>query len=253
MQLAQDGLISPHPCTHSIDEKIRKLDAELVKHRENIKRTRPGPAQEAAKRRALTVLKQKKLYESQRDQLYNQQYNIEQTSFAIQSMQDSVHTVQAMAVRRVVARGVMTWRGAASGVGQKLGTPSFYLWPQGHTSRIQLPWRVVQPPHKPLHGQAAGKELKQTMKHKDLRIENIESMQDSMQDLLVRRRGLHARWRGGYGAPCIFVMRHPSPAVACCAGGTPLPVSAQVHHSPTVPGHATRDHGGTGRQLRDPG
>ncbi|KFM26129.1 Charged multivesicular body protein 5 [Auxenochlorella protothecoides] len=147
----------------TIDEKIRKLDAELVKHRENIKRTRPGPAQEAAKRRALTVLKQKKLYESQRDQLYNQQYNIEQTSFAIQSMQDSVHTVQAMAVRRVVARGVMTWRGAASG--------------------------------------AAGKELKQTMKHKDLRIENIESMQDSMQDLLDMQHEITEALGANYATP----------------------------------------------------
>lgn len=81
-----------------MDENIRKLEAELVKHRDIIKRTRPGPAQEAAKRRALTVLKQKRLYENQRDQLYNQQYNIEQTTFAVQSMQDSVHTVQAMAV-----------------------------------------------------------------------------------------------------------------------------------------------------------
>ena len=84
--------------SHRLDEKIRKLEAELVKHRDIIKRTRPGPAQEAAKRRALTVLKQKRLYENQRDQLYNQQYNIEQTTFAVQSMQDSVHTVQAMAV-----------------------------------------------------------------------------------------------------------------------------------------------------------
>lgn len=111
------------PC--SLDDKIRKLDEQLAKHREIIKKTRPGPAQEAAKRRALTVggrtssaaaqalvpscyallpclgnvrlavlsppplqvLKQKRLYESQRDQLYNQQFNVEQTSFAMTSMQ----------------------------------------------------------------------------------------------------------------------------------------------------------------------
>lgn len=35
----------------------------------------------------LQVLKQKRLYESQRDQLYNQQFNVEQTSFAMTSMQ----------------------------------------------------------------------------------------------------------------------------------------------------------------------
>ena len=46
-------LLSPSP--HRLDEKLRKLDEQLVKHREVIKRTRPGPAQEAAKRRALNV------------------------------------------------------------------------------------------------------------------------------------------------------------------------------------------------------
>jgi hypothetical protein len=35
-------------------------------------------SQEAAKQRALRVLKQKKLYESQRDQLYSQQFNLDQ-------------------------------------------------------------------------------------------------------------------------------------------------------------------------------
>ena len=45
---------------------------------------------------ALQVLKQKRLYENQRGQLMNQQFNVDQTSFALQSMQDSVQTVQAM-------------------------------------------------------------------------------------------------------------------------------------------------------------
>lgn len=81
---------------NSIDEKIKKLDAQLVGHREAIRKARPGPAQEAAKRRALAVLKQKKMLESQRDQLYNQQFNMEQTSFALESVKDSVATVQAM-------------------------------------------------------------------------------------------------------------------------------------------------------------
>lgn len=44
----------------------------------------------------LQVLKQKKMLENQRDQLYNQQYNMEQTSFALESMKDSVNQVKAM-------------------------------------------------------------------------------------------------------------------------------------------------------------
>ena len=42
------------------------------------------------------VLKQKRLYETQRDQLYNQQFNVEQTAFVMENVQDSVQTVQAM-------------------------------------------------------------------------------------------------------------------------------------------------------------
>lgn len=80
----------------TLDEKIRKLDEQLMKHKEAIRKCRPGPAQEAAKRRALGVLKQKRLYESQREQLYNQQFNVEQTAFTMESARDSVQTIQAM-------------------------------------------------------------------------------------------------------------------------------------------------------------
>ena len=42
------------------------------------------------------VLKQKRLYENQREQLYNQQFNMEQTSFALESIKDTAQTVSAM-------------------------------------------------------------------------------------------------------------------------------------------------------------
>ena len=47
----------------SVDEKIKKLDAELSRYKEQIKKTRPGPAQEAVKARAMRVLKQKRMYD----------------------------------------------------------------------------------------------------------------------------------------------------------------------------------------------
>lgn len=40
---------------HRLDLKIDKLDEQLAKLRDQINRTRPGPAQEATKRRALQV------------------------------------------------------------------------------------------------------------------------------------------------------------------------------------------------------
>lgn len=45
-----------------MDEKIKRLDAELARYKEQIKKTRPGPAQEAVKARAMRVLKQKRMY-----------------------------------------------------------------------------------------------------------------------------------------------------------------------------------------------
>lgn len=36
------------------------------------------------------------MYEAQRDQLYNQQFNMEQTTFALQSVKDTADTVSAM-------------------------------------------------------------------------------------------------------------------------------------------------------------
>lgn len=47
----------------TVDEKIRKLDTELARYREQIKKTRPGPAQDAIKARAMRVLKQRKMYD----------------------------------------------------------------------------------------------------------------------------------------------------------------------------------------------
>lgn len=45
----------------TVDEKIKKLDTELARYKEQIKKTRPGPAQEAVKARAMRVLKQRRM------------------------------------------------------------------------------------------------------------------------------------------------------------------------------------------------
>ncbi|GAM21457.1 hypothetical protein SAMD00019534_046320 [Acytostelium subglobosum LB1] len=79
-----------------LDEKIRKLDQELSVYRQQLKNTRPGPAQNGIKAKAMRVLKQKKMYEAQRNQLSQQSFNMEQTKFATQSMQDTIITVGAM-------------------------------------------------------------------------------------------------------------------------------------------------------------
>lgn len=57
---------------------------------------RAGPAQEAVKRRALQSLKQKKMYENQRDQMMQQQFTLEQTSFTANSLKDTYVQVEAL-------------------------------------------------------------------------------------------------------------------------------------------------------------
>ncbi|EFJ29814.1 hypothetical protein SELMODRAFT_90273 [Selaginella moellendorffii] len=90
-----------------VDDKIKKLDAELVKYREQIKRTRPGPAQEAVKARAMRILKQKKMYEGQRDMLYSQTFNLEQVSFATEGIKDAQQTMSAMKAANKELKGTM--------------------------------------------------------------------------------------------------------------------------------------------------
>lgn len=46
----------------SIDKKIAKLDAELVKIKNQMKKMRNGPSKNMMKQKALKILKQKKMY-----------------------------------------------------------------------------------------------------------------------------------------------------------------------------------------------
>uniref|UniRef100_A0A6N2M0H5 Charged multivesicular body protein 5 n=1 Tax=Salix viminalis TaxID=40686 RepID=A0A6N2M0H5_SALVM len=91
----------------TVDEKIKKLDAELARYKEQIKNTRPGPAQVAVKARAMRVLKQKRMYEGQRDMLYNQTFNLDQVAFASEGIKDAQQTVSALKSANKELKGVM--------------------------------------------------------------------------------------------------------------------------------------------------
>jgi len=82
----------------SVDKKIARLDQELVKYKDQMKKMREGPAKNAIKQKALRVLKQRKMYESQRENLNQQSFNMEQTNFATQMLKDTHTTVAAMRV-----------------------------------------------------------------------------------------------------------------------------------------------------------
>lgn len=91
-----DAIANVDSRADSIDKKIAKLEAELVKYKDQMKKMREGPAKNAVKGKALRVLKQKKQYEAQRDQLSQQSFNMEQSNYAIQSVKDTKTTYDAM-------------------------------------------------------------------------------------------------------------------------------------------------------------
>ncbi|KAF5200726.1 Charged multivesicular body protein 5-like [Thalictrum thalictroides] len=91
----------------TVDEKIKRLDTELSKYKEQLKKTRPGPAQEAVKARAMRVLKQKRMYEGQRDMLYNQTFNLDQVAFAAEGIKDAQQTMTALKSANKELKGMM--------------------------------------------------------------------------------------------------------------------------------------------------
>lgn len=79
-----------------LEKKIKDLDLEIHKQKEIINKSRSVAAKNSAKQRAMQLLKQRKTYENQRNSLMQQSFNIEQASFAAQTMQDTALTLQAM-------------------------------------------------------------------------------------------------------------------------------------------------------------
>nr|VDC89170.1 unnamed protein product [Brassica oleracea] len=86
----------------SVEDKIKKLDVELCKYKEQIQKTRSGPVQQALKARAMRLLKQKKMYEGQRDMLYNQTFNLDQVSFTAEGLKDAQQTVMHISLCFVI-------------------------------------------------------------------------------------------------------------------------------------------------------
>ena len=183
----------------AIDDKIKKLDEELMRHKELISRARPGPAQVrkrewapgasavlrtrlgaisdappryrtqqssvpcacCVKRRCAPAARvcrsvqplQHSLayhrYESQRDTLYSQQFNVEQTSFAMASVADT--KIQARPVSRV-----------------------------SHSARAHARFRRSQVQAM----KSAAKDLKKQFKAPELNLNAIDKLSDEMADLM---------------------------------------------------------------------
>lgn len=79
-----------------IEKKVQSLENELRKFKEQMGKMREGPAKNAVKAKAMRVLKQKKMYEQQLDNLRGQSFNMEQANYAQQMLKDTHTTVIAM-------------------------------------------------------------------------------------------------------------------------------------------------------------
>lgn len=82
----------------SVDKKVARIDGELNKYKQQMSKMKEGPAKNAVKQKALRLLKQKKQYESQADNMRNQSFNMEQTLMATQTLKDTKATVNAMKI-----------------------------------------------------------------------------------------------------------------------------------------------------------
>jgi charged multivesicular body protein 5 len=96
----------------SIEVKIKKLDAELGRYKEQMAKLKNGPgkvrfrfslpaltltpSQNAIQQRALRTLKQKKMYEGQLAQLSQQTFNMESAALTTENLRNTMATVDAM-------------------------------------------------------------------------------------------------------------------------------------------------------------
>lgn len=84
-----------------MDVKIAALDKELNGYKQKLKNTKSPAAKKNIQKRAVEVLKRKRMYEQQRDTLMGQQFNMDQAAFGIESAKATIDSVAAMKAANV--------------------------------------------------------------------------------------------------------------------------------------------------------
>ncbi|KAG6821529.1 hypothetical protein H0H93_000038 [Arthromyces matolae] len=92
----QDAITSTDARIGTIEVKVRKLDAELARYKEQLSKLRNGPGKDAVQQRALRTLRQKKLYEGQIAQLAQQSFNMESAAMTTDNLRNTMATFDAM-------------------------------------------------------------------------------------------------------------------------------------------------------------
>ncbi|KAF8913762.1 vacuolar protein sorting-associated protein 60 [Gymnopilus junonius] len=94
----QDAITSTDARMASIEVKVRKLDGELARYKEQMSKLRNGPGKDAIQQRALRTLKQKRMYEAQIAQLTQQTFNMESAALATDNLRNTMATLDAMQI-----------------------------------------------------------------------------------------------------------------------------------------------------------
>jgi len=92
----QDAIASTDSRIASIEVKVKKLDGELGRYKDQMSKLRNGPGKDAIQQRALRTLKQKRMYESQLAQLTQQTFNMESAALTTENLRNTMATVDAL-------------------------------------------------------------------------------------------------------------------------------------------------------------
>lgn len=84
-----------------LDLKIKKLDDELKVFKDQLAKTKTAAGKTNIKKRAMQVLKKKRMYESQRDNLSAQTFNLDQVYYI---------WIQHRGCKNIIARRALRWR-----------------------------------------------------------------------------------------------------------------------------------------------
>ncbi|KAK9478368.1 Snf7 family [Lipomyces japonicus] len=80
----------------SLDVKLSKVNAELSVYQQKLSRMNDGPGKLALKQKAIKLLRQRKMIETQKDGLQSQSWNMEQASMTTSNLRNVMTTVDAM-------------------------------------------------------------------------------------------------------------------------------------------------------------
>ncbi|KAK4120643.1 hypothetical protein N657DRAFT_648809 [Parathielavia appendiculata] len=80
----------------SIDVKLASINAELQGYQSKLSKMREGPGKSALKQKAAKVLRERKRYEAQRDQLQSQVWNMEQAQAMQDNLKNTMVTIDAL-------------------------------------------------------------------------------------------------------------------------------------------------------------